>query len=72
MTVLERFSLEGRTAIVTGAGRAVEALGRRGLAIEVDVRERDQVEAMVDAVVESWGRLDIAVNNAGVARTAIG
>lgn len=30
-----------------------------------DVTRRDQVEAMVAAVVERWGRLDVMVNNAG-------
>lgn len=44
----------------------VEALGRRSLAIKVDVTKWDQVQDMVNQTVAKFGRLDIAVNNAGV------
>lgn len=32
----------------------------------VDVRDEGAVQALVQAVVERWGRLDIAINNAGI------
>lgn len=35
---------------------------------EVDVRDPDQTRAMVETAVQTWGRLDTLVNNAGVAR----
>jgi len=38
----------------------------RGLAIEVDVVDPDSVTAMVAEVVGAFGRLDVAVNSAGV------
>jgi 3-oxoacyl-[acyl-carrier protein] reductase len=48
---------------------AVEAEGRRALIAEVDVRETWQVDALVDQCLSEFGRVDIAVANAGVART---
>jgi len=47
--------------------RAVEALGRRGLALAADVANRPAVEGAVARTVAHFGRLDVVVNNAGVA-----
>lgn len=90
--------LQGKTAIVTGAGRGIgraiaiayaqagasvcctartedeiEATaqsirenGGRALAIPADVRDTDQVTAMVAQTVEEYGGVDILVLNAGV------
>jgi len=88
-------TLEGKTALVTGAARgiglaiatrfvkegarvalvdldrgAVEAaaksLGERALGLAADVTLTADVERAVRAVHERWGRLDVAVNNAGI------
>jgi NAD(P)-dependent dehydrogenase (short-subunit alcohol dehydrogenase family) len=40
--------------------------GGEAMAIAVDVTDPDQVQAMVDRVVDTWGRLDCAHNNAGI------
>ncbi|HEY5057526.1 MAG TPA: SDR family NAD(P)-dependent oxidoreductase [Gaiellaceae bacterium] len=48
---------------------AVEAAGRRAVVVEVDVRRAEQVDALVERCVAELGRVDIAVANAGIART---
>jgi citronellol/citronellal dehydrogenase len=44
---------------------AVEAAGGSCLTAVCDVREPEQVDAVLDAVAERYGRLDVLVNNAG-------
>jgi 2-deoxy-D-gluconate 3-dehydrogenase len=44
----------------------IRALGRRALAVQVDVADEAAVAAMVDRTVAELGRLDILVNNAGI------
>jgi 3-oxoacyl-[acyl-carrier protein] reductase len=48
---------------------AVEAAGRRAIVCDVDVRDAGQVDALVERCVSELGRVDIAVANAGIART---
>jgi 7-alpha-hydroxysteroid dehydrogenase len=43
----------------------VQATGRRALVVPTDVTERDALENLVTTAVQEFGRLDIAVNNAG-------
>ena len=45
---------------------AVEALGRRALAVKVDVRDRAEVDDMVRKVLDKFGRIDILINNTGI------
>jgi glucose 1-dehydrogenase len=70
-----RFVQEGaRVAInyLAGGQRAEEAAaaarecGGDTITVAGDVSRRPDVEAMVAAVVAQWGRVDIAVNNAGI------
>lgn len=98
--MLKEYSLNGKTAIITGSGHgigkaialalaeagadiavvartvsdieqtATEArkMGRRAIAIQADVTNETQVEAMVEKAIAELGKIDILVNNVGWAR----
>jgi NAD(P)-dependent dehydrogenase (short-subunit alcohol dehydrogenase family) len=51
--------LEGRAALVRD-------LGRRVLPVVTDVADPESCQAMVDAAMETFGRVDVLINNAGV------
>ncbi|MDT0630458.1 3-oxoacyl-ACP reductase [Rubrivirga sp. S365] len=42
----------------------IESAGGRAFAHQADVTDADAVQALVDAVVERWGRLDVVVSSA--------
>jgi NAD(P)-dependent dehydrogenase (short-subunit alcohol dehydrogenase family) len=92
------YRVEGKVAIVTGAGRGIgkaialmlaeggadvtvisrtaknteqtaeeiRKMGRKALAITMDVTQVDQVEKAVEKTVSEFGKVDILVNNAGI------
>jgi NAD(P)-dependent dehydrogenase (short-subunit alcohol dehydrogenase family) len=98
--ILDRFSLKGQVAIVTGGGtglgkamchalaeagadivvaaRSIEPinetaeevikLGRKAMAISTDVTESQQVNSLIERAVNELGKIDILINNAGIAR----
>lgn len=43
----------------------VQALGRRALGLQVNVREDEDITRMVEQTVETFSRVDILINNAG-------
>jgi L-rhamnose 1-dehydrogenase len=46
--------------------RLIEAAGSRATFIHTDVSDRGHVQSMVNAVVGTWGSIDILVNDAGI------
>jgi NAD(P)-dependent dehydrogenase (short-subunit alcohol dehydrogenase family) len=67
------FAKDGARVVVSGrredAGRALVAelrnLGAEAEFVQADVRHEDDVRSLVDQTVKRFGRLDVAVNNAG-------
>ena len=49
---------------IHSAAAAVEEAGGKGLAIQCDIREEEQVNAAVARTVETFGGIDILINNA--------
>jgi 3-oxoacyl-[acyl-carrier protein] reductase len=43
----------------------IRKMGRRSVAVKMDVTNREQVKDVIDQVVQDFGSLDILVNNAG-------
>ena len=50
---------------------AIEQQGGEAFAVRADVTAAADVEAMVAAVVERWGRVDVLVSNAGITRDTL-
>jgi short-subunit dehydrogenase len=44
----------------------VESLGGEALVVPTDVRQYSDIERMVEATINRWGRIDVLFNNAGV------
>ncbi|KAF7961849.1 beta-ketoacyl-ACP reductase [Cupriavidus sp. UYMU48A] len=74
----ERFAAEGAIVIlcdvqearVREAAAKLAATGATVQAYRVDVTRRDEVDAMVGAVLAAHGRIDVLVNNAGITKDA--
>jgi 3-oxoacyl-[acyl-carrier protein] reductase len=50
---------------------SVQALGREAMALQCDVSDAVQVDRLMAATLERFGRLDILVNNAGITRDGL-
>jgi citronellol/citronellal dehydrogenase len=51
-------------------GREVRDRGPEALALELDLRDEDRVEAVVDEAIDHFGEIDIVVNNASAIQLA--
>jgi NAD(P)-dependent dehydrogenase (short-subunit alcohol dehydrogenase family) len=72
-TTAQAFARQGARLVVSGrrddAGQLLvtelRALGAEAEFVRADVRHEDDVRGMIDRAMERFGRLDVAVNNAG-------
>lgn len=71
-----KFAQGGYDLIITGRNtsklerlkKELEANGTQVLALAFDVRNREAARKAVDYIPESWRRIDVLINNAGLAR----
>jgi len=68
LATAQRFASEGATVIA--CDRKAEPDTPAADRYDVDVTDRAQVDAMVDAVLARHGRIDVLVNNAGITQDA--
>jgi 3-oxoacyl-[acyl-carrier protein] reductase len=73
--IAKRLAAEGAVVAITYASskqkaeevvREIDSQGGRALAIKADSADADQLKGAVSATLETFGRLDVLVNNAGV------
>ena len=65
------FFYRGNDAAAQEAVAAVQAEGGKAEAMQVDVADAEAVAAAVERIVDSRGRIDVLVNNAGIVRDNI-
>lgn len=68
--IAQKLAAQGATVVVgdinaVAASETATALGNDSMGLVADVTSRESVDAMVAAVVEKYGRIDVLVNNAG-------
>lgn len=77
--IARRFAEEGATVVVSDIVEEnikkladdLNAKGFKSMAIQVNVTKKNEVDAMVQKIVSTYGRLDILVNNAAINRDAL-
>ena len=61
----------GNEAVAQETVEKIEALGRKAIKIKANVGDADDVQAMVDEAIATFGHIDILVNNAGITRDGL-
>jgi NAD(P)-dependent dehydrogenase (short-subunit alcohol dehydrogenase family) len=57
-----------RLEVAEKTAEEIRKLGRESLALSVDVTKSQDVQKMVDQVMKKFGKIDILINNAGIAQ----
>src|SRR5215470_14223503 len=63
--------IQGKVVLITGGGTGLGAetarlLASKGAVVAVAGRRKNKVNAVVDAVIADFGKLDVLINNAGL------
>jgi 3-oxoacyl-[acyl-carrier protein] reductase len=71
LAIAERMVNEGMSVVVSARTESdvttvVERLGAHAMGVPCDVSDPDACQALVDATIDRFGRLDVLVNNAGL------
>lgn len=61
----------GNEAAANETVAACESLGAKAVAVRCDVSKEDEVKALMDAALKTFGRIDILVNNAGITKDGL-
>ena len=73
--IVRRFAAAGADVVINyvrsveqaqSVAAEVQTLGRQALVVQADVSQRTQVEAMLAQVLQTFGKVDILVSNAGI------
>ena len=56
---------------LSSAVKEIEALGRKAIAVKMDVSSLKDCEAMVKKTIDAFGKVDILINNAGITRDTV-
>jgi 3-oxoacyl-[acyl-carrier protein] reductase len=67
--VVVNYRQDGEAAAAVVA--EIESAGGRAMGFQADVSELTQAQALVEAAIQTYGRLDILVNNAGTTRDQV-
>ncbi|MEL6902702.1 MAG: 3-oxoacyl-[acyl-carrier-protein] reductase [Cyanobacteria bacterium J06606_4] len=57
--------------VVAAIGQTSTQTGAEAVALQADVSQADQVDALVQATMDKFGRIDVLVNNAGITRDTL-
>lgn len=75
-TIAMQFAKQGGKVVVADMNEAgikdtvtvIEEIGGTAFGVTVNITNKESIDAMTQAVLDKWGRIDVLVNNAGVSQ----